>query len=226
MSNRQLIKTKDNSSTIFVPGLNQHYHSIHGAVQESQHVFIEAGFGLKDVLDEIKVFELGFGTGLNALMTQNEAIKKNIKCQYWTVEKYPLKEEEYSKLNYPEIFNSEGKNEQFTKLHQCVWDQPVALNPLFELHKIKGDVKKLKLKENYFDLIYFDAFAPSSQADLWTIEIFTKMFNCLKDEGVLVTYCVKGEVRRNMIEAGFEVEKIPGPPGKREMARAFAIKSK
>lgn len=225
MKTRQIVKTRDNSSTIFVPELNQHYHSIHGAIQESQHVFIDAGFNFKKDSNPLKIFEVGFGTGLNAFMTAENSKLQNRTCEYWAVEKYPLSEEESSHLNYPKLKGFESENETFKKLHSTSWHELNEINNFFRLKKIQADLKEVELPENYFDVIYYDAFAPSSQADLWTIEVFKKMFDCLKNDGTLVSYCVKGEVRRNMASAGFKVDKIPGPPGKREMARASAIKS-
>lgn len=224
MKTRQIVTTKDESSTLFVPELNQHYHSVHGAIQESQHVFIEAGFIFKSELNSLKIFEVGFGTGLNAFMTANIAKEKKISTEYWAVEKYPLSETEFEQLNYPSLLNTHNDSLNFELLHTSSWGELSPINEYFHLQKIKGDLKTLELDANYFDIIYFDAFAPSSQADLWTIEIFEKMFSFLKNGGILVTYCVKGDVRRNMKAAGFKVDKIPGPPGKREMARATAIK--
>lgn len=225
MKTRQIVKTKDESSTLFVPELNQHYHSVHGAIQESQHVFIEAGFNFKSEANNLKIFEVGFGTGLNAFMTAQEAKAKNIQTEYWAVEKYPLSEIEFSQLNYPSLLNTDGESLNFEALHSSFWEKLNKIDDYFYLQKIKGDLKSIDLEANYFDIIYFDAFAPSSQADLWTIEVFEKMFSALKDGGILVTYCVKGDVRRNMKTAGFKVDKIPGPPGKREMARATALKN-
>ena len=224
MKTRQIVKTNDDSSTLFVPELNQHYHSIHGAIQESQHVFIDAGFNFKKDFNPLKIFEAGFGTGLNAFMTMQNARSENLSCEYWAIEKYPLSDQEASHLNYPSLLDSESSTKHFLELHNSSWGELNKMHDFFHLKKIQGDLKEIELPTNYFDLIYYDAFAPSSQADLWTIEVFKKMCDCLKNNGTLVSYCVKGDVRRNMAAAGFKVDKIPGPPGKREMARATAIK--
>lgn len=216
---REIVKTNDNSSTLFVPDLDEHYHSIHGALQESRHVFIKAGLHeLVNRKNEISILEVGFGTGLNALLTLLEAEQKDLSIHYKSLEKYPVTLDELKQLNYGELLkDSSGA---FQQLHKAEWEKWVSVNKLFKIFKQQTDLKSFSAPAE-FDLIYFDAFAPSAQADLWTIEIFTKMFQSLKPGGLLVTYCVKGEVRRNMKAAGFEVEKIPGPPGKREMARAW-----
>lgn len=206
---------------MFVPELDEHYHSIHGALQESLHVFIQAGFSqFISKKKELRILEIGFGTGLNAILTLKEAEVNNLKTEYHSIEKYPVTLEEMESLNYQELLEDESLKSYFPDLHKCPWNELVSVNSHFSIKKLQDDLKSILLEHNYFDLIYFDAFAPSAQADLWSIDIFKKMFNCLKPEGILVTYCVKGVVRRNMIAAGFEVEKIPGPPGKREMARA------
>lgn len=224
MKTRQVVSTKDESSTLFVPELNQHYHSIHGAIQESQHVFIDAGFSFKKENEQVKIFELGFGTGLNAFMTAEASERERISCEYWSVEKYPLSYEEMELLNYPSLLNKDSNSIDFKLLHSSKWEELARISSYFQIKKLRNDVKSIALPANYFDIIYFDAFAPSSQEDLWSIDIFKKMYSCLKPQGILVTYCVKGDVRRSMKAAGFNVEKIPGPPGKREMARAVALK--
>lgn len=225
--NRHLVKTKDNSYTLFVPELDEHYHSIHGAMQEGEHVFIQAGLLKKaEVSKEISILEIGFGTGLNALLTCLTADAHGLTIDYNGLEKYPVEESEWTKLDYasalPENYTATTLNAQtvFNKLHTVDWEKGKKIQDNFSLRKRQLDFKALT-DQNAFDVIYYDAFAPSAQADLWTIEIFERMFAALKPNGVLVTYCVKGTVRRNMIAAGFKVEKIPGPIGKREMARAY-----
>ena len=218
--NRQVVKTNDNSSTLYVPQLEQHYHSTHGAIQESKHVFIEAG--LKNFLNRnepVHILEIGFGTGLNALLTLLEAEAHKLDIRYTTLEKYPLSMKEMLQLNYGELLGSKEIKRHLTELHQTVWDKWLEITPHFSILKLEIDFREFHASSE-FDLIYFDAFAPSAQPDLWTEKIFTAMFESLKPGGMLVTYCVKGDVRRNMKAAGFEVEKIPGPPGKREMMRA------
>lgn len=218
--NREIVTTKDSSSTLFVPGLDQHYHSMHGAMQESMHVFIEAGLHLFKDKGKANILEIGLGTGLNALLTALEAEKLKLSIDYTALEKYPLSMDEMLQLNYGELLEGAETKRLLTELHQLKWGEKMELSSSFLLQKLEIDFKDYQKKEVH-DLIYFDAFAPSAQPDLWTVDIFTSMYNSLKPGGTLVTYCVKGDVRRNMKSAGFEVEKIPGPPGKREMARAW-----
>jgi len=218
---RKIVTTKDQSATLFVPGLDETYHSIHGALQESQHVFIEAGLQQFNYLSQIHILEIGFGTGLNAWLSALEAQKQDFKLHYTGLEKYPVQPEEWSALNYTQALNlPQSAADLFEALHESAWENEQAISPHFKLTKRQADFRTAPLTPNHYHLIYFDAFAPSAQAYLWTREVFERMFACLQEDGLLVTYCVKGEVRRNMQAAGFEVEKIPGPPGKREMARA------
>ncbi|AEV34097.1 hypothetical protein Oweho_3145 [Owenweeksia hongkongensis DSM 17368] len=218
--NREIVQTNDSSSTLYVPGLEQHYHSMHGAMQESMHVFIDAGFRLFESADKpVHILEIGLGTALNALLTYFEAKKLNLKVDYTALEKYPLSMDEMLLLNYGSLLDTKEAKRILTDLHQIKWEEKIAVTDFFSLRKFETDIKIYSAKEEY-DLIYFDAFAPSAQPDLWTLEVFEHMYASLKPGGTLVTYCVKGDVRRTMKAAGFEVEKIPGPPGKREMARA------
>jgi tRNA U34 5-methylaminomethyl-2-thiouridine-forming methyltransferase MnmC len=208
--------TADGSPTIAIPDMQVTYHSRHGAVQESRHVFIQAGLQpLLKLYKHLRVFEMGFGTGLNALLTLEQAIAKEQFIYYQAVEKYPLNGDEIKQLSYNQIL----PDEYFTILHQCKWDEPVAVCPFFTLYKSHTSLQEFKA-EAPFHLIYYDAFAPAAQPELWTKQIFEQLYAVLTDGGVLVTYCSKGDVRRNMLAAGFKVEKLAGPPGKREMLRA------
>ena len=216
----KIIHTEDGSPTIYLPELDEHYHSVHGAVQESTHVFLEAG--LKQISKrEINVFELGFGTGLNALLTYQFAHKNDLKINYQSIEKYPLNEELYLKLNYAAVMGEEALQEVFLKMHRAPWGEMQKIDDHFSLHKIQADAKDFVFGESFADLVYFDAFAPDRQPKLWSREIFEKMFCLLRKGGMLTTYSAKGDVRRNMLKAGFRVEKLPGPPGKWEMLRAL-----
>lgn len=218
---RHLSITRDNSSTLYVPELDEYYHSVHGAVQESMHVFINPG--LKEKLqnqESISIFEVGFGTGLNAVLSLLEVEKSKSAIEYHAIEKYPLTTEEYSKLNFPEELQmSSSEKALFLEMHSCQWNSLEKITDNFTLYKIHDDLVKFE-SNTKFDLIYFDAFAPSAQPKLWTEEVFKNMFKHLKDDGFLLTYCVKGDVRRAMKAAGLFVSKLPGPPGKREMAKA------
>ncbi|MCM4158062.1 tRNA (5-methylaminomethyl-2-thiouridine)(34)-methyltransferase MnmD [Gramella sp. AN32] len=219
---RKIIKTADGSVTIHLPEWNEQYHSKHGAIQEAQHVFIKSGlyYYLENFhKTEISVLEIGFGTGLNAFLTALEAAKLAIKINYTGVEAYPVKKDEIEKLNYPEAAKALNHKELFQNLHKTSWEKEVVISPNFELLKQNKTFDQID-DQDKFDLIYFDAFGARVQPELWTEEIFHKMFSALKQNGTLVTYAAKGSVRRAMIACGFKVEKIPGPPGKREMLRA------
>jgi tRNA U34 5-methylaminomethyl-2-thiouridine-forming methyltransferase MnmC len=220
---REIITTADGSSTIFLPDWNEHYHSKHGAVQEAYHVFIKTGYeyfkSISRSSKNISILEIGFGTGLNALISLFETRKDTLTINYTGVEAYPVASEEVKKLNYSTLFSERDSEVLFQKLHDAPWEEKTGITDLFYLHK-----KKLFFTEiidvNQYDLIYFDAFGPRVQPDLWTEEIFAKMFTALRPGGVLVTYSAKGSVRRAMEAVGFKVERLPGPPGKREMLRA------
>jgi tRNA U34 5-methylaminomethyl-2-thiouridine-forming methyltransferase MnmC len=216
---RKIITTSDGSHSLYVPELNEHYHSIHGAIQESRHVFIEAG--LKQAAKNnsaISVFEVGFGTGLNALLTYLESERLGLKINYTSVEAFPLEEAIFNALNYPQE-TGEGK-QAFELLHSSSWEVKNSISENFSLLKLKTSLLDVILENDQYDLVYFDAFGPPVQPEMWTDEIFSKLYHAMKKGGVLVTYCSKGEVQRAMKRAGLIVEKIPGPPGKREMVRA------
>lgn len=219
---RKIILTGDGSHSISVPELKVAYHSIHGAIQESLHVYINAGLygsGHSQRPGPYKILEVGLGTGLNALLTLIEAEKNNLNIYYEAIELYPLTAEEVNALNYCDQLDRPDLQSAFEKIHSCEWETVIAIKKNFVLKKIRADLTN-HLTIQQFNLIYFDAFAPNAQPELWTKEIFEKMHSMLESGGVLVTYCSKGDVRRNMIAAGFEVEKLPGPPKKREMLRA------
>lgn len=223
---RKLVQTKDNSFTLFVPELDEHYHSIHGALAEAEHIFIDAGLKPIEDRNTISILEIGFGSGLNACLTALYADAQGLNIFYQGLEKYPVLEEEWRALNYPSIINQSGAEQIMIDLHAAPWSEKTRLNSQFQLLKSQVDFREFRAEENTFDLIYFDAFAPSAQANLWSLAVFAEMYKSLKVGGRLVTYCVKGSVRRTMQEAGFTVEKIPGPPGKREMARALKLSEK
>ena len=218
--NTELLLTEDGSHTIFLPDLKVTYHSTHGSVQESNHVFIDAG--LKHIANNgkttIRIFEMGFGTGLNALLTAIWAEKNQVAFEYTSIELFPLSKEELNALNYAEIL--EDEQHYFQKIHAAEWGVSNTISPFFKLLKQQTSLLDY-IPVNTFDLIYFDAFAPKIQPELWTTEVFSKLYNLLNSGGVLTTYCSKSDVRRSMVAAGFTVEKIPGPPHKREMVRAM-----
>ena len=213
---RNIVTTKDGSHSLFIPDMNEHYHSSWGAITESMYVFINAGFR-KIETNTVHIFEMGFGTGLNALLTLNEILGTNQKVYYTTVEKYPLTPQEANRLNYPELVKVELKNE-FSAMHQAPWNQTTAITRRFSLTKLKSDIQELDL-QGMFDLIYFDAFAPWKQPQLWSPDIFKMLFSQLKKSGIITTYAAKGDIRRCWQSLGLNVEKLPGPPGKREFLR-------
>lgn len=216
----QVRQTEDGSSTLYVAELNEHYHSIHGAVQESLHVFIDAGLR-RCSSSEISIFELGFGTGLNALLTAIEAERCNVKIHYHSIEKYPVPESIVSQLNYTRDNASlTDYAELFAQLHGAKWDDMVKLSDNFYLHKILGDASDGLFPQG-LDLVYFDAFAPDKQPELWDDSIFKMLYSSMNAGASLVTYCAKGALKRSLRAAGFVVEGLPGPPGKREMTRAI-----
>ncbi len=217
----ELKLSEDGSTTLYRSDMDEHYHSIHGAIQESMHVFINAG--LHHLTSrEITVLEMGFGTGLNALLTL--LCGRGRKISYHALERYPLSPELISKINYPALLGDSDAQKLFDQLHQADWDKTCAITPDFELLKMKQDLLTYH-PDTLFDLIYFDAFDPKKQPELWSPEVFQMLGNATKKGGILVTYSAKGSVKRALINAGFEVEKIPGPPGKREMIRAKKVEA-
>ena len=213
----QLILTEDGSHTLLVPEIDESYHSTHGAIQESRHIFINAG--LKQcATPEIRVLEIGFGTGLNAFLTLLEAEKRKIKIHYTSLEHYPLDVEKALQLNYAEQLNA-NKKADFELLHTCEWNKETAISEYFYIEKIKVDFTQYTCSE-MFDICFFDAFSPEKQPEMWTEERFKMLFSYANKNAILTTYCAKGSVRRAMLAAGFKVERLQGPPGKREMLRA------
>jgi len=215
--NLSIVTTSDGSQTIKRTDIDEHYHSVSGAMQESLHVFIDNGFRYI-ASNKISIFEVGFGTGLNAMLSLVEAEKLNKTVKYTTIELYPIDKEIFTKLNYAEMLNI-NSNEYFLPLHTCKWNESIKLNSNFTFAKLKIDLAEYKATE-LFDIIYFDAFSPDKQSELWTKEVFDKMFLMLKVGGILVTYSAKGEVKRNLRSAGFTVNRLPGIGGKRHILRA------
>ncbi len=215
---REIITTADGSTTIQIKDWNEQYHSKHGAIQEAYHVFIDMGLSLFKN-QELSILEIGFGTGLNALITYLEAPKLGLKVNYVGVEAYPIKSEELKQLNYISELKAEAFSTDFSLMHDSPWEKKATISDKFTLHKQQKDFIEIK-DQKLFNLIYFDAFGARVQPDLWTEQLFASMFLALKNNGVLVTYAAKGSVRRAMQAVGFLVERLPGPPGKREMLRA------
>ena len=218
---REIIVTSDGSTTILLKDWNEQYHSKHGAIQESKHVFLRAGLNevFKQDLNSVSILEIGFGTGLNCFLTYLESDKK---IDYFGVEAYPVSNDEIEKLNFVSELKSEKHQQIFDKLHSTSWEEKHQISDLFSLTKRKLFFQEI-INVDDFNLIYFDAFGAEHQPELWTEDIFKKMFIALKENGILVTYSAKGSVRRAMQAVGFNVERLTGPPGKREMLRARKV---
>lgn len=220
--NPKIEVTEDGSNTLVHPKFNAHYHSVFGAIQESNHVFIDSGLkfqqpNLQD--NRCRILEVGFGSGLNAFNTLISSEELSINIDYVGVEQYPISLETVSQLNFPTAFNREDLQSTFNKMHDIEWEKPVKISENFTLEKRQQDIFNL-IDENDYDLIFYDAFGPGAQPELWTAPIFEILFKSLKDQGVLVTYCAQGAARRAMQSVGFTVQRCPGPPSKRHMLRA------
>jgi len=214
---------EDGSHTLFSGKAGECYHSIHGALNESLHIFIEAGFksvSKKQKIKELRILEIGFGTGLNALLTAMEADKEKIAVSYLGLEPFPIKAEIVKQLNYTDILTG-SSNFIFSALHESEWEESLLIHPYFNFKKKQTGIMEVALPDNSFDLIYFDAFSPEAQPELWEQEVFEKCYKVLAPGGILVTYCAKGRVKRALKSAGFTVENLPGPKGKREITRAL-----
>ena len=224
---RNIITTADGSKTIQIEEWNEQYHSVHGAIQEAKHVFIKEGlyhYCSANSADSnvVSILEIGFGTGLNAFITLLEADKLKTKIHYFGVEAFPVGIEEMNQLNYVEQLHAKNQDHLLKQMHESSWEVEQNISSFFTLTKQKkifSDIKDI----NTYDIIYFDAFGSRVQPELWTETIFKKMYDALKINGVLVTYSAKGSVRRAMQTVGFEVERLQGPPGKREMLRASKL---
>lgn len=218
---REIITTADGSKTIQIKDWDVQYHSKHGAIQEAYHVFIKNGLQLFSET-KINILEIGFGTGLNCLITLKESENLELDIFYKGIEAYPISKEEHEQLNYISELKAHSLNGQFNLMHKAPWEEKIKISSNFDLWKEKKDFKHID-EDNLFNLIYFDAFGARVQPELWTVPIFKNMFKALHSGGYLVTYAAKGSVRRAMQEVGFRVERLPGPPGKREMLRGQKI---
>lgn len=218
---RSIKPTKDGWNTLYVPELNETYHSIHGARQEAEHVFLKCALDYS-TCSHPKIFEVGFGTGLNALLTCMKSINEKKHILYYSIEKYPLTIDEARSLGFDKLL-SKNEYDLFVQLHSVDWNEEIIINEFFTLKKFQADLLHFKTIPQEIDIVYFDAFAPNKQEKLWSTDVFKAIHSNMNKKAVLTTYCAKGQVRRNMIEAGFEVSRIQGPPGKREMLRAQIV---
>ena len=224
MSDLKIILTEDGSSSLINLELNETYHSIHGAIQESEHVFIKHGlafFARQNTSKEISIFEVGFGTGLNALLALKYAQENCIKIRYATIEAFPVDPLLIRELNYPEILAFENSEKYFQKIHSVEWNKEEEITSYFSITKINEAIQSAQLQSESFDVIFFDAFAPDKQPEIWKLIILQKTAMAMKPKGIFVTYSAKGQLKRDLISLGLSVEKLPGPPGKREMTRAI-----
>lgn len=219
-SNIEIVITYDGSHTIYLPALGEHYHSVYGAIRESEFIFINYGLNYSRE-KSIRIFEAGFGTGLNALLTCLNDNTRNREIFYTAIEKNPLPDSVINSLNYKDLVSPEGRK-IFERLHACNWNVPVRITSEFTLLKIKGDLTADEI-HGRFNLVYFDAFGPDKQPEMWTDGVFKKIAAVSARNSILVTYSAKGSIRRILKENGFEVSLLPGPPGKRQITRAVKI---
>ena len=220
---KTLVVTDDGSHTLYVPDLNETYHSTKGAIVESNYVYLQKGlFPLWENKLNTRVLEIGFGTGLNALLTMNAASQYQKKVEYISIEPFPLKKEEWCLLNYAQQLNKET---DFTAIHELPWGSTHSLNPFFSIQKSKIKLQEIETLglNNCIDIIYFDAFAPNKQPELWSLENFSLLQQCLEKGGILVTYSAQSKFRETLQTLGFEVQKLKGPPGKLEMTLAIKL---
>lgn len=216
----QAVLTGDGTPTLYAPQFGQHYHSVHGALRESEHVFIEAGLRevMRQGVEEITLFEMGFGTGLNAWLTEQHGGEARIR--YLAAEAYPAPAALLRSLDYPGRAGRPEAAGAYEAMINAPWNAETQISPRFRLHKLQGRIEDMRLGEALVDLVYFDAFAPEAQPELWTESLFARLRQAMKPGGIWVSYCAKGSVRRALQAAGFQAERLPGPPGKREMLRA------
>jgi tRNA U34 5-methylaminomethyl-2-thiouridine-forming methyltransferase MnmC len=217
---KELKITADGSKTIYVPAMDEQYHSGHGALQEALHVFIEQGIRLANHPEELHIFEMGFGTGLNAFLSLIEAESTHRNINYVGIEAYPIDTKLVSKLEYEKLVDLNYES-LFFQLHDCPWETPNQLTTFFSVQKIQAKIEEYNVIPESFDVVFYDAFGPRAQQSMWHIDILSKMYQLLKKDGFLVTYCAKGQVKRDLKSLGFEVVTLPGPPGKREMIKAL-----
>jgi tRNA U34 5-methylaminomethyl-2-thiouridine-forming methyltransferase MnmC len=223
MNQPDIILTSDGSHTLSVREIHETYHSVHGAISESKHVYLNKGYKFLQDLPEIRVLEIGFGTGLNCLLTALEADRVQVMTYYYALEKFPLSDKIISILNYPDLTGEKGKA-LFGKIHASPWNSEVWISSHFELKKIEADA--LTLDWTTFpgiDLVYFDAFGPDKQPEIWNPHLFRMIFQKMRANAVFVTYCAKGSVRRELERTGLKMERLPGPAGKREMLRGIKV---
>ena len=216
---QKIILTKDGSETIFLPEIKETYHSKYGAIQEANHVFIKNGLNFFNK-SSLKIFEMGFGTGLNCLLSAIKASEEKVLIDYFTIEPFPVERDIINDLNYISIIGNEYFD-LFNKIHDVNWESRNIISQNFSLTKNQCTIQNYSFKKNYFDVIFYDAFGPRVQPDLWSFNILQKNYFGLRKGGILVTYCAQGQFKRNLKKIGFKVIPMPGPVGKREMTIAI-----
>jgi tRNA U34 5-methylaminomethyl-2-thiouridine-forming methyltransferase MnmC len=219
---REIKLTSDGSRTIYLPELDETYHSNHGAFNEAMHIFIEQGIRTFSPDKTVRIFEMGFGTGLNALLALIESKTRDYTIEYTGIEAFPVSMELVNELDYCAYLNWDSPQD-FTQLHTVSWNEKHQITPTFSFQKIYQKIEDYQPELNQFEVIFFDAFGPRVQGDLWQPMILEKMYALLKPSGILVTYCAQGQVKRDLKALGFDVISLPGPPGKREMTKAIKI---
>ncbi len=219
-----LVFSKDGSHTLLNTSLNETYHSRNGALQEALHVYIKNGLLVFKELEKIVVLEVGFGTGLNALLTWNKSEELKLKVEYHTLEPFPINSEFVPQLNYPSLLEEVESNERFKRLHDAAWEEEVVLSDFFNIYKYKSTLEEKIFSPNTFNVCYFDAFAPNHQEDVWREENFKKVFDSLVEGGILTTYCAQSVFKRALRTVGFNVEALEGPKWKKEMTWGRKIK--
>jgi len=223
----KIIETKDGSHSLLNEAFNETYHSTHGALQESRHVFIKNGLHFwmhQNDVKEVAILEVGLGTGLNALLALKESFERKTRIRYTSVEAFPVPFELVSLLNYPGLLDWPEAEKFFHQLHAAPWNIPATITPEFILEKLEGTIQDMSLGEPKYDLVFFDAFAPAKQPEMWTLGVLEKIARALKPNSAFVTYCAQGQLKRNLKLLGLTVESLPGPPGKREMVRALCAR--
>lgn len=219
---REVILTADGSKTIFIPEMDENYHSMHGAFQEAMHVFIQSGLRYLTQKQDITIFEIGFGTGLNALLSMVEAENSKRKINYVGIEAFPVESELIAEIEYEKRVDDKFR-ESFSFMHSSKWNEKHELSSNFSFTKIHSKIQDYQPTSSSADVVFFDAFGPRKQSEMWSQSVLEQMYTILKPNGFLVTYCAQGQVKRDLKSVGFTVEVLPGPPGKREMTRAFKL---
>lgn len=223
--NIKIITTEDGSHSLYNAALNETYHSFHGAVQESKHVFLKSGLDylLEKGYTQINVFEVGLGTGLNALLSAQWSQKNEIYISYESIEAFPISKEQASELNYTSLIQGDNIQKWFEIFHEITWNEELKITNFFSFKKIHDSLKEYPLTLDKYDVIFFDAFAPNKQPEMWELDILTKIYQSMRLGGAFVTYCAQGQLKRNLKSIGLEVETLSGPPGKKEMVRGIRL---